>query len=120
VVAVTRPGPLSGYSFAYWFILTMGVALAVSWITKLASPGAKEPALRWYVPAPGVAALICGLWPWAVGSGVPNTPSLLGMLGDEGMPGGPPGDRQLNSHGCRVRTITEGGVPTGRAWKAVV
>ena len=119
VVAVTRPGPLPGYSYAYWFLLTTAVALAVSWITKLASPDAKEPAVRWYVPALGVAALICGLWPWAVGSGVPNAPSLLGMFGDEGMPGGPPGDRELNSHGRRVRAITEEEFQRVRAWEAV-
>lgn len=119
VVAVTRPGPLPGYSYAYWFLLTMAVVLAVSWITKLTSTDAKEPALRWYVPALGVAALICGLWPWAVGSGVPNAPSLLGMFGDEGMPGGPPGDRELNSHGRRVRAITEEEFQRVRAWEAV-
>jgi len=98
----------------------MAVALAVSWVTKLASPDAKEPALRWYVPALGVAALICGLWPWAVGSGVPNAPSLLGMFGDEGMPGGPPGDRELNSHGRRVRAITEEEFQRVEAWEAAL
>ncbi|MCI0685192.1 MAG: hypothetical protein L0Y71_24095 [Gemmataceae bacterium] len=113
VVAVTRPGPLPGYSYAYWFLLT--------WITKLASPNAKEdPAPRWYVPTLGVAGLICCLWPWAVGSGVPNAPSLLGMFGDEGMPGGPPGDRELNSHSRRVRAITEEEFQQVRAWEAVV
>jgi hypothetical protein len=121
VVAVTRPGPLPGYSFAYWLLLTMGVALAGSWITKLASPDAKEdPAPHWYVPALGVAGLICCLWPWAVGSGVPNAPSLLGMFGDEGMPGGPPGDRELNSHGRRVRAITEEEYQRVRTWEAVL
>src|SRR5262245_40672453 len=90
VVAVTRPGSLPGYSYLYWFLLTMVVNLAVSWIIKVAKPDAKESAApRWFVPALGVATLICGLWPWAVGSGVPNAPSLLEMFGDEGMPGGP-------------------------------
>ena len=120
VVAVTQTGPLPGSFFLYSFLLTGGVAVAVLNITKPPSKDAKEPALPWYIPALAVASLICGLWPWVVGSGVPNAPSLLGVFGDTGVPGGPPGDRALARHGRRVRAITEEEYQRVEAWQAVV
>jgi hypothetical protein len=120
-VAVTQAGPRPGSFYLFWFFLTVGVAVAVLNITKPAGPGAKDPAPRWYVPALGVTALICGLWPMAVGSGVANAPfHLLGVFEDTGVPGGPPGDRELNSHGRRVRVLTEEEYQRAGAWQAVV
>lgn len=69
VVAVTRPGPLPGYTYAYWFLLTMAVAIGAGYIFKSSGPVAKDTAPCWYVPVLGIAALICGLWPIVVGSG---------------------------------------------------
>ena len=120
VVAVTRPGPLPGYVFASGLILTIVVGTVVLNLTKPTGPGANDPPARWYVPALGVTALICGLWPMVVGSGVPNAPTLLGLFEDTGVPAGPPGDRYLNSHGRRVRALTEEEFQRVEAWEAVV
>jgi hypothetical protein len=121
VVAVTRSWPLPGYYYAYWILLTGGLAVAVTNITKPAGSGVKDPAPRWYIPALGVAAMICMLWPWVVGSGVPNAPSGLRWVFEEtGVPGGPPGDRSLDSHGRRVRAITEEEFQRVEAWQAVM
>src|SRR5262249_49113063 len=110
---VARPGPLPDYSYAYWFLLTMGLALAVSNVTKPTGPGAKDPAPRWYVTALGVAALLCGLWPWPVGSGVPNAPGLRWVFEETGVPGGPPGAVPGQPRPPRAGHH-RGGVPAGR------
>ena len=120
VVAVTQVGPRPESFYLFWFFLTAGVAVAVLNVTRPAGPDAKDPAPRWYVPALGVTALICGLWPMAVGSGVPNTPGLRSVFEDTGVPGGPPGDRSLDSHGRRVRALTEEEFQRAEAWQAVV
>jgi|SRR5262245_26909433 len=120
VVAATRPGPLPGYTFAYWFILTMGVSLAAAHLTRRAGADANDPPWPWYVVAIAVTALASGMWPMAVGSGVPNAPSVLGVFEDTGVAGGPPGDRSLDSHGRRVRAITEEEYQRVRAWEAVI
>jgi hypothetical protein len=121
VVAVTLPGPLPGYSYAYWFILTMVVAVVVLNVLAPAGRGEDDPGPHWYVPALGVTALICGLWPMVVGSGVPNAPSgLRWAFEDTGVPSGPPGDRYLNSHGRRVRALTEEEFQRVEAWSAVI
>jgi hypothetical protein len=105
----------------YWACCLGLHVVAVLNITKPAGPDTNAPTPRWYVPALGVTALICGLWPMAVGSGVPNGPwSLLGLFEDTGVPGGPPGDRSLNSHGRRVRAITEEEFQQLERWSAVV
>jgi hypothetical protein len=104
----------------YWFLLTGGEAVAVLNVTKPAGPGAKDPNLRWYIPVLGVTALVCGLWPMVVGSGVPNSPGLRFLFEDTGVPGGPPGDRSLDSHGRRVRAITEQEFQRVEAWQAVI
>ena len=107
VIAVTQAGPRPGSFYVFWFFLTVGVAIAVSNIIKPAGPGAKEPAPRWYCYALGVTALACGFWPMVVGSGVPNNNIFRSLFEDSGVPGGPPGDRSLDSHGRRVRALTE-------------
>jgi len=102
-------------------VATMGVATAVLNIARYAGPEPKDPAPRWYIYAIAVTALICGFWPMAVGSGVANGPfGLLGVFEDTGMPGGPPGDRSLDSHGRRVRAITEEEYQRVEAWQAVM
>jgi hypothetical protein len=119
VVAATLPGPLPGYSFAYWFVLTIVVGGVVLNVTKPPGRGENAPAPRWYIPVIGAFSLICGVWPMAVGSGVPNSPSLRGAFEDTGVPSGPPGDRELHSHGRRVRAITEEEYQRVEAWDAV-
>lgn len=82
--------------------------------------GAQEPAPHWYVKALAVTALVCGFWPMVVGSEVPNSPwGVRGLFEDAGMPSGPPGDRYLNSHGRRVRAITEEEYQRLGVWEAV-
>src|SRR5438270_12140274 len=55
-----------------------------------------------------------------VGSGVPNTNIFRSPFEDSGVPGGPPGDRSLDSHGRRVRALTEEEFQQAEAWLAVV
>jgi hypothetical protein len=105
-----------GSFFALDFFLTFGVATAVLWVTKPADR-AEYPTPRWYCGALGVVALICGFWPMVVGSGVPNTG--FNPFVDTGVPAGEPGDRYLNSHGRRVRALTEEEFRRARAWDTV-
>jgi hypothetical protein len=42
------------------------------------------------------------------------------LFEDTGVPAGPPGDRELNSHGRRVRAITEEEFQRVEAWNAVI
>ena len=55
-----------------------------------------------------------------VSSGVPNSHGLRFLFEDTGVPGGSPGDRSLDSHGRRVRAITEEEFQRVKAWEAVV
>ena len=121
VIAVTLPGPLPGYSFAYWFGLMMVVAGVVLNVLKPPGRGENAPTPHWYIAVLGVFSLICGMWPMVVGSGVPNAPAgLRGLFEDTGVPSGPPGDRELHSHSRRVRAITEEEYQRVEAWNAVI
>ena len=120
VVVITRPWPVPGSFYVYVFLLTGTVAIAALNLTKPAGPDWKEPAPHWYFPALVVAGLICGLWPMVVGSGVPNNNIFRSLFEDSGVPGGPPGDRSLDSHGRRVRALTEEEFQQAEAWQAVV
>jgi hypothetical protein len=106
------------YYQVWSFLLTTGVATSALWIARGGRTD-DPPATPWYCYAPGAAALITALWPMAVGSGVANAPYIL-PFGDTGMPSGPPGDRYLNSHGRRVRNITEEEFQRVEAWERVV
>jgi hypothetical protein len=74
------------------------------------------PGPRFFVPLV-VFSLACGLWPMAVGSGVPGDKPML--FGDGGVPGGEPGDRHLNNHGRRVRDLTEAEYQRTQDWDVV-
>src|SRR5205823_12288855 len=73
VVAATLPGPLPGYTFAYWFVLTIVVGGVGLNVLKPPGRGENAPAPRWYTAALGVFALIGGLWPPVVGPVVPRS-----------------------------------------------
>jgi hypothetical protein len=102
--------------FALDVFLTIGVATAVLWVTRPAGR-AEWPGSRWYYGPLVVVALICGLWPMVVGSGVPGTHRF--SFGDVGVPSGESGDRYLNNHGRRVRSLTEDEFQRVEAWRTV-
>jgi hypothetical protein len=71
----------------------------------------------WLTVVVVVVSFAC-MWPMMVGSGVPGThPFSFGR--DIGVPDGLPGDRYLNNHGQRVRTLTEAEYQRTQEWAVV-
>ena len=127
-VVIGRPAEVPAPFQIVPFFLTMAVAASVVWITvpprtegQPRPPGPpREPGPPWYCCVLGVVALGIGMWAMVVGSGVPNSPSALSLFEDTGVASGPPGDRELHSHGRRIRAITEEEYQKVKAWDTIV
>jgi hypothetical protein len=99
-------------------LIVGAVAVPAIWVFCWPYRGRPFPNVRppWYAIALMAASFLCGMWPMAIGSGVPGDRPVFG---DGGVPAGDPGDRYLNDHGRRVRAITEEEYQRIRRWDVV-